>query len=63
MNFRMGVFLDFMNSILILLNCRNRVSKEAYPTEQLVEDIEEFEDELQFDQKFQETLLAVRGKI
>jgi len=63
----MGLFLDFMsslrvamNSILILLNCRNRVSKEAYPTEQLVENIEEFEDELQFDQKFQETLLAVR---
>jgi len=62
----MGLFLDFMsslrvtmNSILILLGCRNR-PKEAYPTEELVEDIEEFEDQLQFDQKFQETLIAVR---
>jgi len=50
-----------MNSILILLGCRNR-PKEAYPTEQLVEDIEEFEDELQFDRKFHETLIVVRGK-
>ncbi|CBY23233.1 unnamed protein product [Oikopleura dioica] len=62
----MGLFLDFMsslrvtmNSILILLGCRNR-PKEAYPTEQLVEDIEEFEDELQFDRKFHETLIVVR---
>ncbi|CAG5095371.1 Oidioi.mRNA.OKI2018_I69.XSR.g14158.t2.cds [Oikopleura dioica] len=51
----MGLFLDFlsavrayMNSFLVVLGCRNRQNPE------------DFEGQLEFDKKLQETLIAVR---